>query len=140
MHKFTYLLVMSCLMSACQPKPAVYTGYKSRELTFGSGGGFSGQTTTYLLHEDGVVFRRSKPDQTPEYQRRISKKEAKRFFETYDALKISELNIREPGNMSYFLGMNQGGEHKSIIWSQPAQIPAGVKDLYDQLSTTTNQP
>lgn len=114
-------------------------------LRFGSGGGFTGMTTTFTLYPDGRLTRRmGMPADTsrPATLLRPAPADAvKRAYAAFDALPADSLQ-REPGNMSYFLeGATSTGRARSAVWGSPGPAaPHAVRALYRDLMTLTTQP
>lgn len=113
-------------------------------LRFGSGGGFVGSVTTFMLYPDGRLTRKTaRPSDTTGAAtplRPAPAEAVKRAFAAFDALPADSLR-REPGNMYYFLeGSTSAGRPLSAVWGSPGpQAPHAVRALYRDLMALTAQ-
>ena len=110
-----------------------------RFIRFGSGGGFTGATTTYILAADGrLERRRGLPADTVEPATRLTvppPAAVAQCFRALDALPSDSLTVQVPGNMTYFIeGRTVAGRPVTLRWGAPrAVVPHAGRALYQQL-------
>ncbi len=124
-----------CFLSGC--KIAKYTVDKlpSHQLIFGSGGGFSGLETTFILLENGQVFRQTGVDDVYEELKPIRRKKARDLFSKLSSLQLYKLDIENPGNMYYFLREVTDKLDSKVTWGAGDYLPPqALISLYKELS------
>lgn len=97
------------------------------EITFGSGGGFTGEVKTYVLHDDGNVTIEDSVIVS------VEKEDKLLLFNSAAAIKDSSLN--SPGNMYYFLEWISKEGNQKYVWSNSTQVSSDVYKLYKQLNS-----
>lgn len=109
-------------------KIAVKTGIE--EISFGNGGGFTGQVKTYTLTTDDKIL-----DNGTE----IKKIDSKKTLELYTkAKKLEGYSFNTPENMYYFIEIKTNGKVNRIVWgSNSTTVDKSVSELYNQLTSTT---
>jgi hypothetical protein len=95
--------------------------FEKKKLYFGSGGGFAGTYTEYLLLENGQFFGRMTT--TPEWQEfdPIPSKQTKQYFSQVDNLGLKKTTFNTPGNWSYYLTIEDGDMTNKIQWCMEAK-------------------
>ena len=111
--------------------------YPKESITFGSGGGFTGAYTNYILLSNGQLFKQTTLDnQLMEAKKRISNNETRQFFKNYKTLNIGEMNYQNPGNMTSFIEYQQAQTKRRVAWSTAnSDIPKNAKLFYSLLNT-----
>lgn len=110
---FTLLALISCNHKIYSPLT-----YDGRMLEWGTGGGFTGGVKSYCLLDNGHYFKSEDNGQTYTEAGKIKKSTAAQFFANYDNLRLSDMQLNEPGNRYYFLTSKQNkGQHK-LLWGQ----------------------
>lgn len=112
-----FLLLVACFLFACNNKTYTPADLPDTQLHFGSGGGFAGTYTSYLLLENGQLFKKEgiKGGQFQTVEG-ITKKEAKPFFEQVEAFELATKKIDYPGNMTYFIEQITPDGNYKITW------------------------
>ncbi len=105
-----------------------------RQLRFGSSGGFTGETTEYVLLPNGQVFRHDVSNDTYTETGRLSAAVAKNYFAQADNLDWNRDN-GEPGNLNYFVAYyDKGAERRHFRWStSTSYTPDAFNRLYSEL-------
>ena len=94
--------------------------YSGRQILVGSGGGFTGFTTTYYLLENGQLFRRRSRDSTFTFVARQSTAQTKRLFSTVEnTCKIKKTKFDHPGNRYTFVQWRKGKQNYRVFWGMP---------------------
>ena len=103
------------------------------QLRFGSGGGFTGAITEYVLLENGQIFIRETLDGAYQPLGKINKGRAKTIYQSWENKDLTKKEFQHPGNMYYFVTMvNDGKEHR-LTWGSHNH-PAGdeIKAFYKE--------
>ncbi len=141
MKKFTITLFASLItiMSfSCKSTKYTPTDFPDAQITFGSGGGFTGAVTNYTLLENGQLFKRSSLNKEFLALHKIKSDVVEQMFKNYEFLKIGEETINDPGNLYYFIQFKDKDkkEHK-ITWNDQSVVDEKVKSFYGILSAIT---
>lgn len=135
--------VVGCALLGCHRPPkavAAPAADSPRTIRFGSGGGFTGMTTTYALRSTGQLDRRAAmPADTAKPFASVKALPAEavaKFFAALDALPADSLTGRTPGNISYFLeGRTAAGKTVALTWGPSGKgAPRGARLLYQSLT------
>ena len=122
---FTSMVLMP-FMKCKSSKEYTPETFEDKKLYFGSGGGFAGTYTEYLLLENGQFFGRKistlKTDNI-DWQEfdPIPQKQTKEYFETVDELGLKKTTFNTPGNWSYYLKIEDGEMANKIQWCMEAK-------------------
>lgn len=135
MDKFLVLIVLVgiiLLLYACKTTSYTAETLPTPQIVFGSGGGFTNSYIDYILLENGQIFKHSSlTKETVEFTK-IKKREAQKYFPLVQAALLE--NVKEPGNMSYYLRYQTDTLEQSITWGNPQYAPrVEVQDLYNTL-------
>lgn len=126
------LLVFSCKTTKYSP-----TDFPDQQITFGSGGGFSGIVTDYTLLSNGQLFKRSSTDNRFVELKSIKKQAAKQAIKNYTFLGINEVVHDAPGNLYYFINYKDSDKvERKIVWGNKENpIDEKVKSYYKILTS-----
>jgi len=89
----------------------------------GHGGGITGATTQYIIEGNGNVTKTygmptGKMDSTA--MSKLTTEHLKQVHEGLDSLKLKEISFNHPGNMTWFITIEQGDSLKNTIqWGVP---------------------
>ncbi len=110
--------------------PALYTG---RQIMVGSGGGFTGASTTYYLLENGKLFGRRSRDTTYTFIGQQTAANTKRVFSSVEvSCKIKTTKFDEPGNTYKFVQWRKGKLAYKVSWGAAGKkVPANYPKVYD---------
>jgi hypothetical protein len=129
-------LLLGCSITFAQSLPSPSTLFK-RQISFGSGGGFTGAARVYVLHENGEVFVRERLTDSLKLHKTIEERKVQDFFKSADQLQLDKYKFSHPGNTYYFLEYNNPKKRlkTKITWGDNRQkVSKYVKRLYDQLN------
>lgn len=117
-------MLNSCMTS----KISVKTGIE--EISFGNGGGFTGEIKTYKLTADCKLF---------EKEIELKKIESKKTLELFNQAKeLKDLNFNEPENIYSFIEIKTKEKTNRIVWAYSStKVDKKVIELYNELLTTT---
>jgi hypothetical protein len=96
-----------------------------KEFKIGQSGGFTGASEEYFITSDGRILLRDYTRGTDKVLGKFPRKTAKEVFSKFDALALSEIEMNQPYNMSYYLEMNIFGKQHRILWGDPKSPPPG---------------
>lgn len=112
---FLSAIVLSLVQCKTQDYLTPYE-YEGRTIDFGSGGGFTGKATHYTLMENGQIFSGTNKEGNVKAIKKISKEQCKQLFDSYDNMDFGSLSIDSPGNMYFYLTMNDSDIKKKLTW------------------------
>lgn len=119
------IILLSVVCTACTAI-GMKENNKVEEVSFGSGGGFTGEIITYTLNRDGNIYRNGS------FMKRVPKKEVNRLFGKIRAISDYRYNI--PHNMYNFLEINTKGKKNEIVWGiLDKNIDSRVTAIYSEL-------
>jgi uncharacterized protein YjiK len=125
------------LLSACHAQKYTPSNFQGQQLTFGSGGGFTGQVIQYTLLENGQLFQTNSQTKEAKELKPVSRTKSKQLFAKVEKLDVAKLDFNHPGNMYYFIQTKRGDILQKITWGSPQdKAPDGVETLYQELKTT----
>jgi hypothetical protein len=135
MKKILPIIIFSLLLFT-QCKVVKYTPDKlpTKQLIFGDGGGFAGIETSYILLENGQLFKQVGVDGPYQELKSIKPKEAKPFFEKVASLQLYKMDIEHPGNLYYFMREVNEAIDSRVTWGAgdylpPTALVSTYKDL-----------
>lgn len=100
-------------------------------LYFGSGGGFAGTFTEYMLLENGQFFKRESQQAEFTALPKVKRRQAKLLFSNWTKEKMSEQDFQHPGNLYHFVRMEDKGLKHRLSWGASNHpTPASIKEFY----------
>ena len=105
------------------------------QLSFGSGGGFTGQYTTYTLTNDGKLYKEQSATKTKEAIATLGKKDIKDVETLLAKANLPSTTINNPGNMSTFLNLTKDGKSYNNTWSSASSGNAALDELWQKLNS-----
>ncbi len=131
---FIFLIVV--FFSACKTTTYSSENLPEKQLYFGSGGGFTGLVTEYLLLDNGQLFKVPSPDVLEE-MKKVKKSKAAELYTKYTELGFDDLIFNQPGNIYYFIRMVDGEKENYLSWSDQRPLPeVEMIEFYKELMGT----
>jgi hypothetical protein len=132
---FPMILIITFL--SCQTSHVVSPdSFPGQQIIVSEGGGFSGQTTQYILLDNGQVFVKTVYPESIKEMDHLDKKSLREIFNRLDLLNIKNIQFIHPGNMTYTLASRTGDDYYEIKWGDPAfKVPAEVLGYYQFIRT-----
>jgi len=128
MKTHNILIVILILSSCITSKTIVKTGIE--EISFGNGGGFTGEVKTYTLTADCKLFMQG------EKPKKIKSKKVLELFIL--AKELKNLDYNESANMYSFIDIKTKEKTNRIVWAYGLTvIDKKVINLYNELLKTT---
>lgn len=120
---------MSCSTQKNQTKSAnIFT-----EISFGSGGGFTGAISHYLLKNNGEVYKIENTNLVK--INKISRSEIKKIANYSKEIGFQNLSMNERGNMTYFIEIKSNTYTNKVTWTDGSKSPE-IIELYKLLVST----
>ncbi len=110
------VLILPIILISCKTTNTTPDNYTERQLHFGKGGGFAGTVDQYILLENGAVFDKSISGEYVKLND-ISHQYTEQIFNNYYILDIHKKKINNPGNIYYYIQMNDGSATNKIVWN-----------------------
>jgi hypothetical protein len=126
---FFTLLIFGCVSHKKQNKTANHFN----EISFGSGGGFTGFTNEYLLKNNGEVFKIGSQNQTQINQ--IPTTQIKDIATLIKEIDFQSLQISETGNITYFIEVRTTTYTHKVSWTDGSNS-TNLKAFYKKLIHT----
>jgi hypothetical protein len=107
------------------------TAQNIKSFTIGKGGGFTGRFETYLVQEDGNVYKVNQNNADGVFIK-IDKKQIAEIFKKFEQLTIAEDSFSHPGNISSFIRYQADNKTYEIKWGSPGmKPPQKYADFFD---------
>lgn len=120
------------VLSSCKTySPDTYT---EQQLIFGEGGGFTGEVSTYILLDNGRLFKQVGKDKQYELLQKVPGKMYKSVFQKVREMELMQKEFDHPGNLYKFIEIQEGAEKHTITWGDPNhEVDSSIGDLYQTL-------
>ncbi len=122
------------LWLACKHPKYTIDKLPEKQIRWGNGGGFAGKETSHILCDNGQIFSRDIMGKTSEAGKTKGKK-AKELFKTTESLELAKMEFKHPGNLYYFLEIQEGDMVSRVVWGDK-NMPVGkpIEDLFRELN------
>jgi hypothetical protein len=129
-------LALLVFLWSCKSKKVATDPVTQIGLVWGSGGGFTGKSTTFKLLESGEIYKtEGTQGATMLPMKPIKAKVAKAMFSAARELNLAEVSQNTPGNMYNYLELTVDGKPHRITWGDAENVvPQKVKDFYTLLN------
>lgn len=133
------LLATATLFFFCKQPKYTVGNFPEKQLRWGSGGGITGQVNSYVLLENGQLFKIGKKDEMTELKKTKAGK-AKKIFEAVESGSLTKQDFQHPSNMYSFLEFQNGDMVQRITWGDPKYpVDEKIKTVFDQLNELTKK-
>ncbi|MEM8523562.1 MAG: hypothetical protein AAGG68_02905 [Bacteroidota bacterium] len=127
-------LVLLTLLSIYSCKTYQPNNLPSKQIIFGNGGGITGATTSYILLQNGQVFKSNSLQNDTTALLKIKPKIAKQYFEQLNDLDWQKVGSSQPGNTYQFVTYKTVDSTQRIAWGAAGyEVPTNLKNIYDAL-------
>lgn len=131
----TFLAFGGLAFSACKTEHFAAEKLPARQIRFGTGGGFTGKTSTFVLLENGQIFEQNIFGNGFLEKPAIKKSKARGFFKTLDGLPAEAAAFDRPANFYYFLENRRDSATVRAVWGDVNfPPPQKVSDLFFALN------
>jgi hypothetical protein len=121
---------MLILFFSCNASKNIVYKQTDSQIFFGNQGGFTNAKLEYVLNDDRNVFKIEKD--TVIFFKQISKEQFKDIQHTIEESGFRDLQLKSPGNISYFIRVKTNEYENRVIWSDLAKSDK-VELLYGKL-------
>jgi len=148
-NNFIKVMIFFLAVAGCKTAKYMPDTFEKTQIHFGSGGGFSGITTTFMMLENGQIFKQTSLQDKAEELPSQKKKDLKTYFSAVQGLPQDSIPFIYPGNMSKFLYVIKDkdtlnryvwGDYKYPVADTLAHFYVKLLDLvktHPQISDTT---
>ncbi len=114
--------------------------YQGPKLVFGSGGGFAGTSSERILLPNGQVFLKANRNKQFSVCEPIDKNQARQMFNNFESLGLDKIKLDDPGNMTYFIAMENKGKVHRITWGGGnSPLDPNLKKYFNTLGQLTHK-
>lgn len=132
MQKFIFLSMILFALSCTSTKQAFDPETSKKDyISFGNGGGFTGQIKKYYLLRDGSVWTSGTGGN--EKLGSLSKNTSTQIFKNFTTLGMDKLTLNEPGNKYYFIGHRVKNLDLTLKWGKQPLTETSVETFYQIL-------
>jgi hypothetical protein len=133
MGKALFVAGIIILMVSCINTKKLINNYSIGRIYFGKSGGFTNIPMEYVLFEKGQLYKMQN-DNLLKIQK-ISRRQLETIDSLLADLDFKQLNINEPGNITYFIKVVKREYEKEVNWSDFYDDDT-LKELYSILLAT----
>lgn len=140
----TILLLLSasavvCLFFCCKHTKYTAANLPADQLRWGNGGGFVGKETTYMLLENGQIFKRDGIKADLLELAPIKSRQANTLVESAEKLGLLKMDFVHPGNTYQFIEFEDDGKKSRVSWGDSRfSVDPKIQELYKKLSDLHN--
>jgi hypothetical protein len=132
------LAAVAFLWLACRNTKYTLGNLPGFQLRWGNGGGFAGIETTFILLDNGQVFKQTGKDAPSEIKNAGAKK-AKSLYKMIETLGLEKIDFLHPGNTYDFVEVFRDDRAKRIAWgAKDYPVDTKILDFYRQLDEIAN--
>lgn len=104
------------------------------EISFGSGGGFTGKYIVYKLNSNGDLNKTSENEIL--FIKKVEPSKIKLILDEIKKENLLDYKFNVPGNLNKFIEIKVGKETTKILWSNSTKIPKeSVISIFDKLNS-----
>ena len=142
MIRVVFTLLVALISGCSANHSAMPDGYTGRQVAVGSGGGFTGLTTTYYVLDNRKLFRKSNRDTVYTPLGKLTARQKKRVFSAIlDTCQIAKTPYNEPGNVSRFVLFQDGAESHRVTWAVgDSAVPTSYSKFYQSFMAIVPVP
>ncbi|MBC7923966.1 MAG: hypothetical protein H7Z75_23075 [Ferruginibacter sp.] len=128
------MLLAFALLAGCRSPNYSPATFPDGQLTFGSGGGFTGQVTEYTLLENGQLFETNSLTKETKELKRVGSSARKQLWAATEKLELEKRDFNHPGNQYTFLQRKRGPTTHRVTWGNPDHpVPDDIRAVHQQL-------
>lgn len=128
-----------CFMSQCKVKEYAPTELPEEQIEFGTGGGFAGYETAYILLDNGQLFKKSGPKADIKRYNKIPKSLVKSLYKGLEKVNTLDPNDFQPGNLYSFIE-KKGETPFRIVWDDFQEgVDKDLRSYFQQLMQSTKK-
>ncbi len=129
-----FLMLAFSLLASCKSQQYTAENLPEQQLVFGEGGGFTGAVTQYILLENGQIFKHYSMEASTVELGSVKKRTAKEMMKKVQAMQLDTMDVKQPGNMYYFLSYKTGEDEHRVTWGAASyQVDSQIESFYKEL-------
>lgn len=131
--KLFFIAGLFIIMSACKSsKPSFNPENTDKDyITFGNGGGITGQSKKYFFTDDGHIYFQE--GDSLKLITKVPEKTCKQIFSSYTKQGFDKSILNEPGNRYYFLELKSKDLNHAMKWGRNALQNPKIEIFYNNL-------
>ncbi len=134
LSKLSVLFAILLLAGNCKIVQYTPTDYPKEQISFGTGGGFSGIVTEYFLLRNGDFFKMTSIEEGFKKGNPVDERRTQQVFSNYYFLGIDDVEFNHPGSAYYFITYKHGENEHQVVWGDGAHaVDTRVKTFYRNL-------
>jgi len=132
------LLILIVLMVSCST-PKQFTDNENLSISFGTQGGFTGQSIYYKLESNGKLWKFKGIQNDSSLLKQLKKGKVNKAFKQAFMLGLDTLKLRRPGNMNNFIEISSNKMQNKILWEKGNSETADyVSGYFNDLNNLVN--
>jgi len=132
----TSMIILLILFNSCSVTKNIYSIEK---ISFGNGGGFTGNVTEYTLDSNGTISKFESIPKKSEIIKTIKKNEIQNIYKKAEELPLETYEFNHPGNNYNFIKVSKKGKEYYISWGDGIHsVKSEVEEFYNNLLTLLN--
>jgi len=133
MKPFVLIILTFFAVSCATQKQKTAPTYSFNEITFGSGGGFTGAQKQFLLKNTGEVYKIT--GDTSALLNKITAPEIDSISKLIQHIDFKNITRNETGNITYHIEVRASDYTKKVTWTDKSSAD-DLKNLYKKLVKT----
>jgi len=129
-----YLLTFTTLFSFCKTQQYTPMDFPKGQIIFGSGGGFAGTMSEFVILENGEMFSKNGIEGEYLNLKKLERNVVKQMFNNVETFNIKDVKLDQPGNMYYYIQIKDKNSDNRIVWGGGDPVPKEIKTMYNILN------
>ncbi len=127
------------MMPSCKSSKITFDPENTTQdfITFGNGGGITGQSKKYYFTNDGKIYLQN--IDSIQLVTTLPVKTSAQIFESYMKLGLDKNILNEPGNRYYFLEMKTKDMNHALKWGRNELLNPNIEKFYTILMNFVKQ-
>ena len=111
-----YLVTLLLILFSCSAQQQIKNN-NPHLLSFGSSGGFTNQTMTFNINEDGILWKVSNLKNDSVFIKNLSKGKLRKVLKSAYSYGLDTIKLSKPGNMTKFIRFKSKSVNNKVEWS-----------------------
>lgn len=137
MKKYLFLFAALALAAGCwQCNTTKYSSANlpTKQLHWGYGGGYAGHETSFILLENGRIFRREGVGGVPIEMKGTKRNTARALYSAFHR-DLRKYDFNHPGNVYSFVQMQEGSAIRRVAWGDDRYpVEQKAKDFFNRIN------
>lgn len=120
--------------NSCKTANKSIPSLTKQTITFGKGGGFTGEVKEFIIDNSGKVYSKNVFTKQQKEIKNLTLKETKELFAKVENLFLNKEDFNHPGNIYYYIIYNNGKKNVSYKWGDNNfKTDSETESLYKEL-------